>query len=68
MPTPEAAMNQTQAKCVQCKTWWIWKGRPLVRDAKCPECGTQLERTSSLLKGYRCANLHTLERYPEQAA
>ena len=53
---------QTQGKCAKCKVLWYWPGNtPKLRDAKCPECGSKLERTSSLLQGFRSANLHTFE-------
>ena len=54
----------TQGKCSDCKIRWIWNGKPLVREARCPECGESLERTSHHLK-YRIRNLHTLEAFTE---
>ncbi len=51
---------QTQGKCVKCEVLWYWPGNtPKLRDAKCPECGEALQRTTYKVK-YRVANLHTL--------
>ena len=58
----------THGKCTDCKVYWFWSGKPLLREAGCPECGKSLERTSRLLQGYTSFNLHTLERAPQQAA
>ncbi len=39
-----------QGKCVNCKVGFRWNGKPLVRDAACPTCGTALKRTTYLLQ------------------
>lgn len=44
MPEPR------QGKCVGCKVRWVWKGKPLVRDAACGVCGSPLEQTTYRLK------------------
>lgn len=38
-----------QGKCDKCKVHHLWpEGTPRVRDAKCPDCGEQLKRTTHL--------------------
>lgn len=54
--------HTTQGKCANCEIRWIWSGKPLVHDARCPECGESLIRTSYQL-GWKTCHLHTLETY-----
>lgn len=35
-----------QGKCTQCDIRWVWRGGVTVRDARCPNCGSQIQRTS----------------------
>ena len=37
-----------QGKCRYCRTVWEWSGRPRLRDARCPHCGMELEKTTRL--------------------
>ena len=43
-------MSYAHGRCNTCRVLHIWPERaPLVRDAKCPTCGTQLARTTHRL-------------------
>ncbi len=41
-------MALTQGKCTRCKRIYEWKGKPLLSDAYCQECGRHLVATSHL--------------------
>ncbi len=66
----------TQGKCPRCRVRWLWRGRPRLRDARCPTCGTALARTSEALRwpvrwaetGGRPAELRTPSWYRLLAA
>ncbi|HEC62076.1 MAG TPA: hypothetical protein ENI27_07465 [bacterium] len=41
--------NQTTGRCHPCNARYIWqKGRPKLRDAFCPVCGSKLQATTHL--------------------
>lgn len=42
--------GQTSGKCWKCKLRFVWKGKPLLRDAYCCRCKTKLEKTTHLNK------------------
>lgn len=35
-----------QGKCAPCGIRWAWRGGVTIRDARCPNCGSQIQRTS----------------------
>ena len=36
-----------QGKCEECRVVFGWDGKPLMRDACCPRCGSPLRRTTT---------------------
>jgi len=44
------ARQQTQGKCVTCRVRYVWRGRPLLRAARCPQCKYLLAQTTKFLK------------------
>lgn len=49
--------------CVRCKVHFRWRGYPLIRDARCPDCGMDLVRQ---LKGV--PELGAIDRKPLNAS
>ena len=43
-------MSIVQGKCTDCQVRWMWRGKPLVRDAICPACFRPLDRTSGYVR------------------
>lgn len=43
-------MSTVQGKCIDCQVRWVWRGKPLVRDAICPVCTSPLDRTSGYVR------------------
>lgn len=44
-------MRDTTGRCHQCRVRFIWQGKPLLKDAFCPYCGSKLQLTTHLWKG-----------------
>lgn len=45
--------EQTQGRCRPCRIRFVWRGKPLLRDALCPRCKQPLARTTHELRQYR---------------
>jgi Zn finger protein HypA/HybF involved in hydrogenase expression len=43
--------KEHSGRCQTCNIRYIWTGKPMVQDAKCPSCGCWLFRTTHLFKG-----------------
>ena len=59
------AARVTQGKCSRCRLRYEWRGRPLLRRARCPRCKHYLERTSRDLKRFRTVVETPLEAVEE---
>lgn len=42
-------MTKKQGRCWKCNKYFHWNGLPLVRDAICPYCGTDLQQTTQIV-------------------
>jgi rRNA maturation endonuclease Nob1 len=38
--------RQTTGRCHRCRIRFVWEGKPLLRDAYCPYCGSPLQLTT----------------------
>jgi rRNA maturation endonuclease Nob1 len=43
--------RETTGRCHRCKIRFIWEGKPRLKDAFCPDCGSKLQQTTHLWKG-----------------
>ena len=43
-------MLETTGRCHTCNTRYVWRGKPLLRDAHCPKCHASLQLTTHLFK------------------
>lgn len=46
-------MAETQGRCRGCRVRFVWKGKPLLRDALCNRCKQPLDRTSRELRRHQ---------------
>lgn len=56
-------MHSTIGKCPSCRILYEWEGRPLLRDALCPACGSALRRTTMRLTRYSRSTRTPRERW-----
>lgn len=40
----------TTGRCRACNVRYIWRGKPQLKDASCPNCGRELRATTHLFK------------------
>jgi rRNA maturation endonuclease Nob1 len=43
--------RETTGRCHRCKIRFVWTGKPRLKDAFCPHCGSKLHQTTYLWKG-----------------